>query len=348
MLGLNGPQPIEESGTGPEPEITPTEHSVLSELRHRFPFDPSYGYDLKGLLAVEPPPEPRGFAAFWTGRYQKSLAIDPAPRLRPSRYSRTGLRISDLEYRSTDDFPIGGWLLEPAQGPVRRGLLFGHGYGGLEQPDFDLPCSDAAYLVPCFRGLSRSRQPPIPDDPPGHVLHGIQRRDRYILGGCVEDLWIGVSALLRIHPALQGHIGYLGMSFGGGIGALALPWDPRIARAHLKVPTFGHHTLRLRLPTLGSGAAVQAFARRHLHLAETLAYFDAAVAARHIRQPMHVAAALFDPAVAPPGQFAIYNALPGTKELFVLTAGHFDYPQAPAESRKLLSDLRGFFNCDES
>jgi cephalosporin-C deacetylase len=92
---------------------------------------------------------------------------------------------------------------------------------------------------------------------------------------------------------------------------------------------------------------VQAFARRHGHVVETLAYYDAAIAARRVRQPMHVAAALFDPAVAPPGQFAIYNALPGPKELFVLKAGHFDYPEAAAENRKLLSALRGFFSCDE-
>ncbi|MEZ5576382.1 MAG: hypothetical protein R3F44_12440 [Candidatus Competibacteraceae bacterium] len=43
---------------------------------------------------------------------------------------------------------------------------------------------------------------------------------------------------------------------------------------------------------------------------------------------MHVAAARFDPAVPPPGQFAVYNALAGPKELFVLRAGHFDHTLA--------------------
>lgn len=319
----------------------------MSERPHPFPFDPTYGYDLKGLLAVEPPPEPPGFVAFWSERYQKALAVDPAPRLRPSRYHRPGLRVSDIEYRSTDGFPIRGWLLEPAQGPVRRGFIVGHGYGGIERPDLELPCGDAAYLVPCFRGLSRSRRPPISEDPSWHVLHDIHLRERYILGGCVADLWTGVSALLRIHGELVGRIGYMGISFGGGIGALALALEPRIARAHLNVPTFGHQPLRLRLPTVGSGAAVQGFARRHIHVAETLAYYDAAIAARHIRQPMHVAAALFDPAVAPPGQFAIYNALPGPKALFVLTAGHFDHPASAMENRRLLSELKVFFGCDE-
>ncbi|MCG6861482.1 MAG: acetylxylan esterase [Chromatiaceae bacterium] len=315
----------------------------MSELQHIFDFDPSYGYDLGRLLAVEPPPEPPGFTAFWSARYEKALAVDPSPRLHPSGYARPGLRVSDLEYRSTDGFPIRGWLLEPKQGPVTRGFVVGHGYGGIEQPDFELPCKDAAYLVPCFRGLSRSTRPPISDNPLWHVLHDIHLRDSYILGGCVEDLWTGVSALLQLHADLRGRIGYMGISFSGGIGALALPWEERIARGHLNVPTFGHHPLRLRLPTTGSGASVQAFARRHVQVAETLAYYDAAVAARHVRQPMHLAAALFDPVVAPPGQFAVYNALPGPKELFVLTAGHFEHPGSATEDRMLLSELRRFF-----
>jgi cephalosporin-C deacetylase len=319
----------------------------MSELPHNFPFDPSYGYDLDGLLAVEPPPEPPGFAAFWSARYEEALKVDPSPRLNPSGYTRWGFRTWDLEYCSTDGFPIRGWLLEPEQGAVGRGFIVGHGYGGIERPNFELPCTDAVYLVPCFRGLCRSSRPPISQSPFWHVLHDIDKRDSYILRGCVEDLWTGVSALLQLYAQLQGRLGYMGISFGGGVGALAMPWEPRIARGHLNVPTFGHHPLRLRLPTTGSGASVQALARRNVHVTETLAYYDAAVAARYIRQPMHVAAALFDPAVAPPGQFAVYNALPGRKHLFVFTAGHFAHPESAAEDRKLLSELRGFFRCDE-
>ncbi len=197
--------------------------------------------------------------------------------------------------------------------------------------------------MPCFRGLGRSRRPPISEDPAWHVLHDIQARDCYILGGCVDDLWTGVSVLHRLVPAITDHIGYAGISFGGGIGAMALAWDPRIDRGHLKVPSFGHQPLRLTLPTTGSDDAVQRFARTFSNALATLAYYDAAVAARHIRQPMHVAAAQFDPAVAPPGQFAVYNAIPGNKRLFVLAAGHFDYPSQASQEQELLAQLMAFF-----
>jgi cephalosporin-C deacetylase len=269
--------------------------------------------------------------------------VDPEPRLSPSHHEHPRFRVFDLEYRSTDGFPIRGWLLRPTFKDARRGFVLGHGYGCIEGPDFELPRNDAIYLIPCFRGLGRSARPPISSDPNWHVLHDIHRRDRYILGGCVEDLWTGVSALLQITPHLAGHLGYMGISFGGGIGALGLPWEGRITRGHLNVPTFGNQALRLNLPTTGSAAAVQTFARAHPEVLQSLAFYDAAAAARFICQPMHVAAALFDPAVAPPGQFSIYNAISAPKELFVLTAGHFDYPRRTHQEQELLEQLRGFF-----
>jgi cephalosporin-C deacetylase len=310
---------------------------------HDYPFDPTYGYSLERLLAVEPPPEPGDFSGFWRARYARACTLHPNPRLRPSAASQPGFDVHDLEYDSTDGFLIRGWLLTPRSGPSRMGLVLGHGYGGIAAPPTDLPREDAAYLVPCFRGLCRSRRPPISEDPNWHVLHDIHLRDRYILGGCVDDCWTGVTALLALFPDLAGHIGYLGISFGGGIGALALAWDARIGRGHLNVPSFGHHPLRLALPTTGSAAAVQRFAGTGGNVLATLAYYDAAVAGRYIRQPMHLALACFDPAVAPPGQFAIHNAIPGDRQLFLLDAGHFDYPDQVRQHAELQAQLRGFF-----
>ncbi len=312
------------------------------------PFDPTYGYDLDRLLTVLPPQAPEDFADFWTLRYRRALAVDPGLALEPSADRRPGMRVWDCRYRSTDGITIGGWLLEPEQGAPQRGFVVGHGYGGIEQPDFPLPCAEAAYLVPCFRGIGRSRHAPISDNPTWHVLHDIDKPDRYIIGGCVQDLWIGVTALLTRFPGLAGHIGYMGISFGGGVGALALPWDERIGCGHLNVPTFGHQPLRLRLPTTGSAASQQRFAQTHGHVLETLAYYDAGSAARFIRQPMHVAAALFDPSVAPPTQFAIYNALAGPKQLFVLATGHAENPARIAQEHNLHDALTRFFCSDES
>jgi cephalosporin-C deacetylase len=318
---------------------TPTEQS----LAHGYPFDPSYGYDLQGLFAIEPPPVPDGFAEVWRERYRAALAVDPSPRLARSRDQNAGYHCLDIAYRSTDDFHIGGWMLIPKRRAPTHALICGHGYGGVASPDFELPCADAIYLIPCFRGLGRSARAPISSDPWWHVLHDIDKPDRYILRGCVEDLWTGVSALLLLYPWLQNRIGYMGISFGGGIGALALPWEPRIALGHLNVPTFGHYPLRLGLRSIGSSESVRQFVERNAHTAVTLSEYDAAVAARFIRQPMHLALALFDPVVPPPGQFAIYNAIHGNKQLMVMRAGHFDYPEQTQDEQRLIAELGAFF-----
>jgi cephalosporin-C deacetylase len=315
----------------------------MSVFQHNYSFDPAYGYTLEALQAITPPAEPADFTEFWQRRYTHALAIHPRPQISHTGTRHSHFEIYDLSYQSTDNFRIGGWLLIPKLAPVKRGIVVGHGYGGRAAPDFDLPITAAAFLFPCFRGLSRSRRAPISERSEYHVLHDLDKRDRYILGGCVADLWLAVSTLLVLFPWVSGHIGYLGVSFGGGIGALALPWEPRVQRAHFNVPSFGHHPLRLALPTTGSAHAVQGFQRQHGNILATLAYYDAAVAAKHLRIPIHVAAARFDPVVAPPGQFAIYNALPGPKSLLVWEAGHFDYPNKANREQDLLIELREFF-----
>lgn len=309
---------------------------------HSFLFDPGYGYNLERLLAIEPPEAPKNFSQFWQNRYQKALSLRPGFTLGQCG-SYAGFTIFDIEYQSTNGFTIGGWLLEPENQGVKQCIIVGHGYGGRSQPDYHFDIPETAYLFPCFRGLSRSRCHSISDQPNEHVIHDIENPDSYILGGCVDDLWLGISVMLELYPQAAEHINYMGISFGGGIGALALPWDKRICRAHLNVPTFGYQTLRLALPTIGSGAAVTDYFQSHPGILDTLAYYDSAMAARFASKPVHVAAALFDPMVAPPGQFAVYNAWAGPKTLFVLEAGHFEYPRQQEQEQLLLREIQQFF-----
>lgn len=316
---------------------------------HPYDFDPTYGLEVDELLAIEPPPAPARFDAFWRARYHRALAVEPRPRLSASTATHPDWRVHDIVYTSTDDFEIGGWLLLPRKRTIRRGLVVGHGYGGRDGPDFDIPVEETAILFPCFRGISRSSRPPISSDPAWHVLHEIDKPDRYILGGCVEDLWSAVGALTTLCPEVEGRIGYSGISFGGGIGALGIAFDRRIDRGHLIVPTFGNMPLWLALPTVGSGDSVQAYRKTHPDVLETLGLFDAATAATRIDRPMLVGVARFDPVVAPPCQFSIANALGNQHatsnhhEIVILDAGHVDYPGSEEQQRLLSAKVRRLF-----
>ena len=307
-------------------------------------FDPSYGYSLAQLLAITAPKEPKDFDSFWQSRYQKALSLTPKPHIKLIDKDKFGWRVFMLSYTSTDNIIIQAWLLVPTSGLIKRGFVVGHGYGGREEPDYHLPFKDAALLFPCFRGLALSAQPPFSSEPYWHVLHNIHQKDTYVLGGCVEDLWLSVSVMLILFPQTAGHLGYLGISFAGGIGVLALAFESRISKAHFNVPTFGHQPLRIRLPSNGSAHSVQQFYCQHKkQTLKTLRYYDAAIAAKRIVQPIHCALATFDPCVAPPGQFAIYNALASEKHLFVLEAGHHSYAHQAQQETELLAELDHFF-----
>ena len=313
-------------------------------LVHDYDFDPCYGMDLGRLLDVVPPTPPPDFADFWRRRYAAAMAQAPRPRTGSTGQVLGNHTVHELRFDSTDGVEIGGWLLLPLAGPPRRGVLIGHGYGGRALPVAPFGLDDAALLFPCFRGMGASPVAGISPHPALHVVHEIEDRDRYILGGCVEDLWLGVSALLALFPEVAGHLSYQGSSFGGGIGALATPWDRRIGHLYIEVPTFGHHGLRMVLPCVGSCDAVRNYQRHHsFDVMKTLTYYDAACAARNLRIPTLVAAALFDPVVPPPGQFAIYNAIPASwRRLFLLQAGHFDYPGRQARDLELTREAANF------
>ncbi|WP_405686917.1 acetylxylan esterase [Streptomyces sp. NBC_01387] len=319
---------------------------------HDFPFDPSYGRTLDDLLRIPVPAAPDGFDAFWRARYEAAREVRTAPEVGPPEEERDGARVFAVTYTSVGGVRIGGRLVLPAEGPVEHGFVLGHGYGGRDAagPDVPLPLPGSAALLPCVRGMGdRSLLPDVPATSGAHVLHGIGSPETYVIGDCVADLWCAASALLELVPDLaradgSGRgLGYLGESFGGGLGALALPWDERFTAGQLTVPTFGNHPLRLTLPCAGSGESVRTYHRAHPEVTEVLRYFDAATAATRVRVPVLVAAALFDPSVPPPGQFAVFNGLAEAGELHVLAAGHFEHPGTAADERQLALAKSEFF-----
>ncbi len=315
-------------------------------MEHNLSFDPTYGHDLDALKKVGYPTGPIDFADFWRSMYDRTLSV--APRVEVREINRTDKRIvHEIEYDGLGEFRVGGWLTLPADGKFDRGVVVGHGYGGRGAADLSPAFDGAVAIFPCGRGFNRSARPFLPDRGGVHVLHGITSRDTYLHGPCVADFWAGASALLSLYPQIAGRIDYYGTSFGGGIGAMALPWEPRFRRAFLEVPSFGNHPLRVTLKCEGSGESVRLYYQTHPEVLDVLAYFDAATSASYTKIPVLCAAALFDPAVPPPGQFAVYNALAGPKQLIVRTAGHWTYPEETVEHASMIRSVRSWL-MDES
>lgn len=304
-------------------------------------FDASHGYSQADLLKVPIPTPPADFANFWQNTYAEAMQA-PLNITRRRIVSPNPLyNLWEVEWDSWEGLRVGGWISVPVDGQFERGVVVGHGYGGRSEPQITIDGSPAAIISPCARGFHRSAHPGIPDNGHEHVLHGIESRENYVHRGCVVDYWTAASVLLELYPETSQQLDYYGGSFGGGLGALMLPWDARFGRAFLDVPSFGNYPLRVHLACMGSGQSVSELFLTQPEIMEVLAYYDAASAAQFIRIPTYVAAALSDPAVPPAGQFAVYNALPGEKELFVRQTGH---PDVPEDSKKLSRLLNAWFS----
>jgi len=300
-------------------------------------------------IVIDPRPEPADFDAFWQDLALRARAIAPTPALEPSTIA--GAQV--VRYTSLGGIRVGGWLVLP-EGQPRSAVIVAHGYGGRAELDPRWAPADAAVFYPMARGMAElSLVDGIPSFSKDHVLHGIESRETYVHGGCAADIWCAVNALEHVletplgerHGGLR--LGYFGPSFGGGIGAMAVPWDERIDAASLYVPSFGSNVARLATDCVGSGAAVTEWVAQHPEAWTVLDYFDAATAAARLRVPTIVAAAREDPSVPPVGQFAVADAvLPQFRTLISMTAGHREYPQEAAEMAAYAAATRELFAAD--
>jgi cephalosporin-C deacetylase len=296
-----------------------------------FGFDPTHGYRLAELLEVGAPDEPDDFDAFWSGILAEAQALDVAIGLGPwaPLDGSPGTEVADLYFQSLDGVWIGGWVTRPigaaAAGSesVTRGFVVGHGYGGRDAPtSADIP-PDAVAVFPVARGLpTRSEVTGVGGETGvDHVLWGIRSPREYSHVGSVVDMWMAARALCRLFPGV-GRAVYIGGSFGGGIGALALAFGDVFSAGVLEVPSFGNHPLRVSVPSTGSAGRVRAYLGQHPEAMQTLRYADAATAALRVTVPVLVLPALADPSVPSPGQFAVANALAGPTWMHVLPHGH--------------------------
>lgn len=297
-------------------------------------------YSLSTLLTpLDPPVEPSDFDDFWRASFEEFGTGSAAWEVVQEHPETPTHRVAEIRFRSSaGEAAIAFVMLPHAADVTRRGLVVGHGYGGRTGPDIERVASDAAAIFPVAPGTHIGTSSRFPASPDEHVLAGIEHRDTYSHRFSAADIWRAATVLLEMAPSAAGALDFSGGSFGGGIGALALPWDGRFRRAALDVPSFGNHDVRLSRRCTGSGEAVRLHLREHPEVRPVLDYFDAAIAARRLQLPVHVSAAVLDPAVDPRGQFAVYHAVSGPKRLGVRAAGHLPGTVGELSDRLALQD----------
>ncbi len=322
----------------------------MLEIPHEFPFDPRYGYDIEALRTVEGPgTEPQDFDAFWQNLYQETLQVPLNLERKAFPVDLEDWQVEEVYFDTLNNVRVGAWLVTPKHDPVHFLRVLGHGYGGREGCNVEEYIANTAHLFPVAPGFHISASEDLPlNDAGKHVIHGIDSKDTYIFRECAASLWSAASVLIELYPEQAESLHYRGWSYGGGMGAIMLPWDKRYVCAELGQPSFGHHPIRLGCQCVGSGESVRLYSKEHPEIIDSvLPYFDAATHATKITQPVLWVVCAFDPAVPPPGQHAVANACTSEKQIFEMEVGHYgevDYPGRDENGLACYHTSIDFFN----
>ena len=267
------------------------------------------GHTKEQLLEIKGEAPVPGFAEFWQEQYKRAVNSKLDYRVEEEVWSPCpSVRIYRVSFVSCDGFRIGMWVSRPERSC--GGHIVMHGYSNDVRP-WVKPDLQLTAAVPCVPGLGISMCKEVPWQLQHHAAYGFEDPEKYVLVSGVRNIWTAVSILIDMFPDVKDNISCSGGSLGGGMGALAVPWDPRIKAAELNVPTLGGRIMLeyLRNPTDPSYVrAVKA--RESENNMRTLDLCNAAAAARYIRVPVLVTPALCDKNVPPPGQFAVANSIP--------------------------------------
>lgn len=298
------------------------------------------GYTKEQLLAVKGEEPVQGFEEFWRKQYERATSCKLDYTVEGEVWSPyPDIRIYRVSFIACDGFKIGMWVSRPEKS--YGGQIITQGYGNVVKPfvSKELPLTTA---MPCVPGLGISMCKEIPWQVQHHAAYGFEDPEKYVLVAGIRNIWTCISILIDMFPDVKDNISCFGGSLGGGMGALAIPWDPRIKAAELSVPTLGGRIMLeyLRNPTDPSYVRATKAMESEANM-RTFDLCNAASAARFIRVPVLVTPALSDNNVPPPGQFAVANSIPEEYRYLRLREIGHGYPsEADIELDKELQQIR--------
>ena len=298
------------------------------------------GFPKEQLLQIEGDTPVPDFQTFWQAQYAAARAWKCSCKVEGELWSPDpDCRIFRIRFTSIDGFSIGMWLARPREST--GGKLLAHGYGNPQIPPV-ASSPGRTIVMPCVPGLALSQCKEIPWKSGDHARFGADSPEHYVITDGVRNLWIALTILIDMFPDTADNILCSGGSLGGGMGALAIPWDERIHYGNLNVPTLGG---RIMLDYPGN-PDTPGESRRRMALAgpEGMRIIDlcnASAAARFIRVPTVVTPALRDAVVPPPGQFAVANSIPEPYRILrIREVGHAPATEADQVMLKELDAIR--------
>lgn len=283
----------------------------------------------ESLLA---PNVPDDFDEFW----QEAVAeAEAAPldyhRSGTNDYLKSGFHVETLEFRGIDGSARKGWIAAPNGAHRNPGFLWIAPYGrwSMMPEEYGTRAGFTSMSFNFFGETAFHEEDYTPAR--GYFAEGAQKPETFVFRRMAQDAMIAMRVLEAQPEADEDRLAAAGLSQGGGMAIWLGAWSKRVKCVVSDFPflaamrwVLSQRIHRYPLKELTDFADSLPLGREQvLH---TLSYFDTVNQATRCKVPTLVTLGLKDPAVKPEQVRAVFEALPGRKELAELDWGHDWHP----------------------
>ncbi len=286
------------------------------------------------LEQYRPPLErPADFDQFWEGVLGEVAGLPRDMQLEQIDYPTKGARVYRATFAGLGGARVAGWFITPATGGPFPALAIYHGYGWFRgEPWGYLPWIAQGYAVLAVdvRGQSGDSIDPRPSEgraAKGWMTQGIDDPQTYYYRDVYADVVQTVEVLTARPEVDAARIITTGGSQGGGLSLVAAALNRRVVGTAPDVPFLCHFRRAVDIsnayPYTEFDDYLQRYPDREATMWRTLQYFDVLNLADRIHCPVLMSVGLRDLICPPSTIYAVFNHLPGPKELAVYPAhGH--------------------------
>lgn len=287
---------------------------------------------------------PSGFEPFWREITEEAFAapLDWGRKPQSEQHSDHH-QIETFSFRGIDGQTRYGWLALPPQtqvpgfvwlAPYSRWSMLPNKYGA--RPGY-------ASISFNFHGESAFHQEEY-TPARGYFADGALDRQTWVFRRMYQDSVIITRLFESLNEVDSSRIVSMGMSQGGGMSIWLGAWCKLIKAVVADEPFLGAmpfvltaKAFRYPLKELADLAFTNSDSEQRVRA--TLSYFDTLNQAAFCEVPTRVTLGLKDPAVKPDQVRAIYEALPGKRELEELDWGHDWHPQMITGAEQFLNSV---------
>lgn len=281
---------------------------------------------------------------FWAEAVQEA---ESAPldfkRSGSNDYLRTGFRIETLTFRGVKGETLNGWLACPDGADRNRAFLWVAPYGKWSMMPNEYGTREGMVSMSFnFFGESAFHEEDyVPSR--GYFAEGASDPKTWVFRTMAQNAMVAMRVLEAQSEVDESKMGAMGLSQGGGVAIWLGAWSKRVKCVVADFPFLGAMKWVLsqrvhRYPLKELAEFMDSIPLGREVVQYTLSYFDTLNQATRCQVPTLVTLGLKDPAVKPEQVKAVFQALPGEKQLEELDWGHDWHPSMVERNRAWLLD----------